>query len=177
MRILGIDPGLANTGFGVIEHSGQSSRFLTCGCISTPSGDALAQRLSRIHDGLAAVIDEWKPDAACIEHLFFSANVRTAISVAQGRGVCILATAKASIPIFEYTPLQIKQAIVGYGRASKAQVQKMVKALLALQHLPATDHAADALAVALCHAHQRHFTQLVDAAVHRDQRPAQPKGT
>ena len=164
MRILGIDPGLANTGYGIIDHDGQRSQFLAAGCIVTAADEAVSQRLRKIHDGLVAVIEEWKPEVACVEDLFFCTNVRTAISVAQGRGVAILATAHASLPVAEYTPLQIKQAVAGYGKATKEQVEKMVRAVLRLEQLPATNHAADALAVALCHAHSHKFQSLVVAA-------------
>ena len=165
MRIMGIDPGLANIGYGVIEHSGQQSKMLVNGAIKTEAGTPLAQRLKQIHDELLAVIEEWKPEVVCVEELFFCTNVKTAISVAQGRGVCILSSATANIPLAEYSPLEIKLAVVGYGKASKAQVLKMVKAILGLQEIPATDHAADALAVALCHAHSQKFTSLVNKAL------------
>ena len=167
MRILGIDPGLANTGYGVIDHMGQSSRLLTCGCIETASDTPLPQRLAAIHDGLAAVIEEWHPEVASLEQLFFCTNVKTAISVAQGRGVAILATAHARLALAEYTPLQIKQGVVGYGKATKAQVEKMVRAILGIHDRLPTSHAADALAVALCHAHSRRYATLVDQALSR----------
>ena len=164
MRILGIDPGLANVGFGVIEHAGGQSRLIASGCIVTEASVPLADRLKQIHDSLVDVIALHSPEAASIEQLFFCANVKTAISVAQGRGVCILATANAGIAFHEYTPLQIKLAITGSGKAGKAQVQKMVKALLNLREAPVSDHAADALAAALCHAHSWKFTRLAEAA-------------
>lgn len=167
MRILGIDPGLANTGYGVIEHTGQQSRLLASGCVHTASTQPLPQRLKMIHDTLAAVIEEWHPEVVAIEELFFCANVKTAISVAQGRGVCVLATAKANVPLAEYTPLQIKQAVVGYGKATKQQVEKMVKVLLGLHEVPTNDHAADALAAALCHAHGHRFEGMVQKALRR----------
>lgn len=160
MRILGVDPGLASVGYGVIEHDRGSSRLLVSGCISTRAGEPLSARLQVIYDTLQQVIAEWEPEVACIEQLFFCSNVRTAIAVAQARGVCILATANAKLRFAEYTPLQIKQGVVGYGKASKAQVQKMVKALLTLPEAPKTDHEADAIAVALCHAHSEKYTRL-----------------
>lgn len=165
MRILGIDPGLANTGYGVIEHTGQSSRMMTSGCIRTEAHEPLPQRLAKIHDTLVAVIDEWSPEVVCLEDLFFCKNVKTAMAVAQGRGVCILAASKARLEVAEYTPLQIKLAVVGYGKASKQQVEKMVKVLLGLSEIPSTNHAADALAVALCHAHSYHLAGLVQKAL------------
>ncbi len=164
MRILGIDPGLANVGYGVIDHEGQKSAMVVAGTVTTPAADPLPRRLKHIHDELAAVIAAHKPDVACLEDIFFCTNVRTAIAVAQGRGACILATAAADIPIAEYTPLQIKMAVTGSGKATKQQVEKMVRALLALKDVPRTDHAADALAVALCHAHSQRFQKLVTAA-------------
>ncbi len=165
---MGIDPGLASVGYGVIEHTGQQSRLLTSGTISTAAGQPLAQRLACIHDVLVATIEEWKPDVACVEELFFCNNAKTVIAVAQGRGVCMLATAKANLEIAEYTPLQIKQAIVGYGKATKPQVEKMVKAILGLHTALESNHAADALAVALCHAHSLRYTTLVGSALQRD---------
>jgi crossover junction endodeoxyribonuclease RuvC len=167
MKIIGIDPGLANTGFGVIEFTGQASRLLAAGDIVTRAGEHLPLRLKTIHDRLAAAIEEWKPDAAAIENLYFCTNVRTAISVAQGRGVCILATAAADIPLAEYTPLQIKLAVAGYGKATKQQVQKMVKAILGLRELPASSHSADAIAVALCHAHSQRYNRLLQQSTAR----------
>ena len=155
MRILGIDPGLANLGFGVIEHDrpGASPVHVSHGVIETSKTMPLAQRLRRIHEGLVAAIVEFEPDQVAIEQIFFAKNVKTAISVAQARGVAILATAETDLPMYEYTPLQMKQAIVGYGRASKMQVQMMVRVLLRLDEIPRPDHAADALAAALCHLH------------------------
>lgn len=167
MRVLGIDPGLAHTGYGVIDHLDQSSRMLAMGEIVTKADQELPARLKMIHDGLVEVIDRWKPEVACVESLFFCTNARTAIAVAQARGVCILATANAGIQVAEYTPLQIKQAVAGYGKATKQQVIKMVKALLSLQEMPKSDHMADALAAALCHAHGHHFERLVRDALRR----------
>lgn len=167
MKIMGIDPGLASVGYGIIEHSSQSSRMITCGTITTTPDKSLAQRLAHIHDALVAIIDEHRPEAAAVEDLFFCNNAKTVIAVAQGRGVCMLATAKRDVAVFEYTPLQIKQAVVGYGKASKPQVEKMIRAILCLQEAPSSNHAADALAIALCHAHSHRFTQLVDSTLQR----------
>ncbi|MCX7717678.1 MAG: crossover junction endodeoxyribonuclease RuvC [Candidatus Sumerlaeaceae bacterium] len=164
MRIIGIDPGLASTGYGVIDHDGQRSRLVTAGCIETIPTAPLAGRLRTIHDDLVAVIRETAPDCAAMEQLFFCTNVRTAISVAQGRGVAILATAASEIPLHEYTPLQIKQAVAGFGRATKQQVELMVRAMLRLGTKLDTTHAADALAVALCHAHASKFAEAVARA-------------
>ena len=157
---MGIDPGLASVGYGIIQHDEGRSHMLCSGCISTTPAQALSDRLRYIHDSLVALIDEWKPDAASIEQLFFCTNVRTAIAVAQARGVCILATARSGIEVVEYTPMQVKSGVVGYGKASKLQVEKMVKAILGLQEAPATNHAADALALALCHAHTQKYVRI-----------------
>ena len=164
VRIIGIDPGLANVGYGVIQHDRNRSCLLAAGTITTASTMETAQRLKMIHDGLAAVIETWQPSVAALEDLFFCTNVRTAISVAQGRGACILATANSQIELAEYTPLQIKMAVTGYGRATKQQVEKMVRVVLAQQEGAWSNHAADALAVALCHAHSMHFKVLATAA-------------
>lgn len=160
MRIMGIDPGLASVGYGLIDHDGTRSHLLASGCISTRPGELLPVRLRTIHDALVALIEEWHPQVASIEQLFFCTNVRTAIAVAQARGVCLLATARAGLEIAEYTPLQVKQGVVGYGKASKLQVEKMVKAILGMQELPQTSHAADALALALCHAHTQKYVKV-----------------
>lgn len=165
MRILGIDPGLANTGYGVIEHDGQRSIMLTNGCIETESTTALPLRLQQIYDELVLVIDKYRPSVACLEKLFFSVNVKSAMAVGEGRGVAILATAKANLPMAEYTPQQIKQAVTGHGGANKGQIERMVKVLLNLEQMPGTSHAADALAVAICHAHSHRYAQLVDASL------------
>lgn len=169
MRILGIDPGLANTGYGIIDHDGNRSRLVASGCIVTPAATSMALRLQQIHDELAIVVDKWKPDIAAVEQLFFAKNVTTAITVAQGRGVAILTLAKARIPLHEYSPMQIKQAITGSGKADKAQITHMVRALLRSDasddQSPATSHAGDALAVALCHAHSFRFREMTDSAL------------
>lgn len=158
MIILGIDPGLADLGYGVIEEAaapgrGRTLRHLAHGVIRTRAGEPTAKRLDQIYRGLSEVIERWKPDAAAVEELFFAANMKTAIAVAQARGAAILATALAGIPLGEYSPPQIKLAIAGTGRASKRQVQMMVKAVLAMPEMPEPDHAADGLAAAICHAH------------------------
>jgi len=162
MRIMGIDPGLAHTGFGIIDFLGSESRLLTSGDITTTPDEALAQRLRRIHDELAALIREWQPEAVAVESLFFCTNVRTAIAVAQARGVALLATAASGVAVHEYTPLEIKLAVAGYGKATKEQIKKMVRAILGIRELPRTSHAADALAVALCHAHSQRFQRIMD---------------
>ena len=151
MIILGIDPGFALTGYGVIDYTGNRLKMLEYGVISTKAGEKFSSRLLQIDAGIKALADKYHPDACAIEELFFNNNVTTAISAAQGRGVALTAAAGKGIPVYEYTPLQVKQNVVGYGRAEKKQVQTMVKMLLKLDTLPKPDDAADALAVALCH--------------------------
>lgn len=151
MRILGVDPGTAITGFGIIEVVGGKPKLVDAGVIRTPAKQALELRLETIYDELSEVIKETKPDEAAVEELFFAQNVTTAMSVAQARGVILLAIIKANIDHAGYTPLQIKQAMTGYGRADKNQIQQMVKAILELKEIPKPDDCADALAVALTH--------------------------
>ena len=152
MRILGIDPGIATIGFGIIDFNNSKYRFINCGIISTPAHTPLSSRLSTIYDDITELINAFRPDAVAIEELFFNTNITTGISVAHGRGVILLACAKAGIKIYEYTPLQVKQSVVGYGRAEKKQVMEMVKRLCCLKEEPKPDDAADAVALALCHA-------------------------
>ena len=154
MRILGIDPGTAITGFGVIDKVGSKLIFVDAGVIRTPKEDHMPARLATLFDELTQLIAEVRPDQAAIEMLFFARNVTTAITVGQARGVAILALEKAHLPLGEYTPLQIKQAVTSYGKADKAQVQQMVKTILKLKDIPKPDDAADGLAIAICHASQ-----------------------
>ena len=153
MIILGIDPGYALVGFGVIEKTANSVRMLDYGVIETTKDERMCDRITKVHKGINLLIDKYKPDAFAIEELFFKNNQKTAINVAMARGVTLLAATQkmGSNNLFEYTPLQIKQALTGNGRAEKAQVQYMVKAILNLKNIPKPDDAADALAVALCH--------------------------
>ena len=151
MTILGIDPGYATVGFGLVEGDRSRQRFIQCGAIRTPAGDPLAARLKQIYDDTCLLIQQFKPEAMAVEKLFFNKNEKTAIDVSHGRGVLLLAGETMGLPVFEYTPLQVKQAVTGYGRAEKEQVMEMVKRLLALKQIPKPDDAADALAVALCH--------------------------
>ncbi|HHV42717.1 MAG TPA: crossover junction endodeoxyribonuclease RuvC [Clostridiaceae bacterium] len=153
MIILGIDPGYAITGYGLVVKERGAIRALDYGIISTPAKTYFPLRLRSIHEGLVDLIDTVKPDCIAIEELFFSRNTTTAIGTAQARGVAVLAAAQAGIPVYEYTPLQVKMAVTGYGRAEKIQIQEMVKILLKLKKRPQPDDAADALAVAICHAH------------------------
>lgn len=152
MIILGIDPGLAQTGCGIISMRSNQPGILTYGVITTKKDQALPVRLKTIYEDIRELCREYKPNVAAIETIFFAANVKTAVAVAQARGVAILAIEESGTELAEYSPLQIKQAIVGYGRATKNQIQEMVKVLLSLDKLPRPDHAADALAVALTHA-------------------------
>lgn len=153
MIIIGIDPGFAITGYGILDYTGNRFRLLDVGAITTEAGLELSERLLVLNMRLDELISKYKPDAMAVEELFFNTNVKTAIKVGHGRGVALLSAAKAGIRVYEYTPLQVKQAVVGYGRAKKEQVQQMVKVLLNLDKIPKPDDAADALAVAICHAH------------------------
>jgi crossover junction endodeoxyribonuclease RuvC len=150
--VLGIDPGTANTGFGVVVTSGQRMAALDGGVIATDGREPLEKRLVRIHTRVSDLIREHKPQAVAIEDLFFGTNARSAFSVGQARGAVMLTAALHGIPAYSYTPQAVKQAVTGTGRAEKGQVQRMVQSLLALPDLPQPDHAADALAVAICHA-------------------------
>ena len=152
MRILGIDPGYGITGFGLVEGERGQFRLLRCGAITTPPHTDFPWRLSVIYNDMTELLRVAQPDAVAIEELFFGQNVTTGINVAQSRGVILLAIRQAGIPFFEYKPMQVKQAVVGYGNATKHQVQDMTKRLLHLQAMPKPDDAADAIAIALCHA-------------------------
>lgn len=156
-RILGVDPGLAATGFGVIAKQNGKWTVVEYGCISTAAKLPLEQRLHIIHQELSAVITKFQPATMAVEELFFAQNVSTAMVVSQARGVVLLTAAQHGLPVSSYTPLQIKQALVSYGRASKNQVQQMVKAVLGMDHIPQPDHAADALAAAICAAHSQTY--------------------
>ena len=151
MRILGIDPGFATIGFGVLESDRGSCRLLQYGTITTPAGMEFPQRLLMIHDDMCQLLDRFSPDVVAIEELFWGHNVTTGIGVSHGRGVILLSIAQRQIPIHEYTPMQIKQAVVGYGLATKQQVMDMTRRLLKMDQVARPDDAADAIAVALCH--------------------------
>lgn len=153
MIILGIDPGYAIVGVGVIEFNGNKFRIIDYYAITTDAGTPFEERLKIIYDGLNEVIEKYKPSHMAIEKLFFNDNAKTAIDVGQARGVIVLSAVNHGVEIFGYTPLQVKQAVVGYGRADKKQVQQMTRALLNLKEIPQPDDVADALAIALCHAH------------------------
>ena len=152
MRILGLDPGIATVGFGVIDSEKNRQKLVSCGVITTPANTALTSRLDRIYTDMEELIKTFHPDCMAIEELFFNTNITTGISVAQGRGVSLLCAFRCGLEIYEYTPLQVKQAVVGYGRADKKQVMDMVRRILNLAAVPKPDDAADALAIALCHA-------------------------
>ena len=162
--VLGIDPGTAITGYGLVWGEHDDLRLMEYGVITTASGTSLPQRLQEIYLRLTDLVQERQPAAAAVEKLFFSRNVRTALNVGQARGVALLAMANAELAIHEYTPLQVKQAVVGYGRATKAQVQEMVRMLLGLDSVPQPDDAADAIAVAICHIHSARMKSLARQA-------------
>ena len=161
LRILGIDPGLATVGFGVVDfEKNKAMKLVTCGVISTSAHTSLSSRLDRIFDDMNELISTFKPDAVSVEELFFNTNITTGIAVSHARGVLLLAAYKAGVPVYEYTPLQVKQSVVGYGRAEKHQVIEMVKRILNLPAAPKPDDAADAVALAICHA--RSCTSLLN---------------
>ena len=153
--ILGIDPGLANTGWGVIEQRGAKKRALAYGCVNTMPTEHVLTRLEHIYDEMLKIIERYKPIEVGIESIFFGANAKSALSTGQASGAVMIAAAKSSLSVSEYSPTQIKQVMVGQGRAEKQQVLSLVKAMLGLDHEPSPDHASDALAVALCHAKMR----------------------
>ena len=152
MVVLGIDPGVATVGFGIINETGGVIKPKSYGVITTPAGMRLALRLKQINNDVTELIKSFKPDAIAVEELFFNTNQKTALAVAHGRAAVILAGEEHGIPMFEYTPLQVKKAVAGYGHATKKQVMEMVKRLLAMESNPKPDDAADALAIAICHA-------------------------
>ncbi len=153
MIVLGIDPGYAIVGCGVVEYKSNHFRMLEYGAITTEAHTPFNERIEKIFDEAYALICKYKPDAMAIEKLFFNTNQKTAIDVAQARGALVLAAQKCRVPIYEYTPLQVKQSVVGYGRAEKKQVQEMTRVMLNLEKIPKPDDAADALAMAICHCH------------------------
>ncbi len=160
MIVLGIDPGTAITGYGLVREENGQGVAIAYGAITTPSDLPLPERLKLLHRDLGALIEQHQPDQAAVEQLFFNKNVRTALAVGQARGVTLLALAQANLPIYEYTPLEVKQAVTGHGRADKAQVQQMVTLLLSLSKVPRPDDVADALAIALCHLHSAKLRAL-----------------
>ena len=153
MIILGIDPGLAIVGWGVLDYNGSKFRVIGYGSLQTPAGMKTEDRLAAIYQGMIQLIDTYHPEQIAVEELFFNTNITTGIRVAEARGVILLAGRQKNVALFEYTPLQVKQAVAGYGRADKKQVITMVTSLLRLKEPPKPDDTADALAIAVCHAH------------------------
>ncbi|RKD23917.1 crossover junction endodeoxyribonuclease RuvC [Ammoniphilus oxalaticus] len=157
MRIIGIDPGIAIVGFGIIEKQGSRLIPIQYGCLRTKAHTPEPLRLKQIYEALTSILEKYQPEVMAIEKIFFNRNVTTAFSVGQARGVMVLAAEQAAMPVYEYTPLQMKQAVVGYGQAEKRQVQEMVKLLLHLKEAPKPDDTADALGIAITHAHSSHI--------------------
>ena len=153
MRVFGIDPGSVRTGYGCVEAVGNRHRMITCGAIAAPARAAFPERLLIIHRELASLLAAARPDCVAVENLFHATNVRSALQLGHARGVALLAAMEAGVPVVEYTPAEVKRAVVGYGRAEKIQVQRMMKLLLGLETLPTPHDAADALAIAVCHLH------------------------
>ncbi len=153
MRIFGIDPGADRTGYGCVETDGSRHRIVTCGAITAPASASFPDKLLQIHQRLAELLRQCRPESVAIESLFFAVNVKSALKLGHARGVAMLAAVEAGVAVVEYTPAEIKRAVVGYGRAEKPQVQQMVKLILGLPAVPTPHDAADALAVAICHAH------------------------
>jgi crossover junction endodeoxyribonuclease RuvC len=162
MRVIGIDPGIALTGYGIVEDAGNRRVMIDYGCIRTESGQDASMRLDRIYREIISLADKFRPDTMAVEKIFFNKNVLSAMQVSEARGVAVLAGSHAGLKVYEYTPLQVKQAVVGYGRAEKKQVQQMVAALLSLRVLPKPDDAADALALALCHLNSGRLQYLIE---------------
>ncbi|MDR1495380.1 MAG: crossover junction endodeoxyribonuclease RuvC [Clostridiales Family XIII bacterium] len=163
MRIIGIDPGYAILGYGVVDKAPNSYSLVECGVLTTDKGDPMPERLKRIYAMLMDVIAEFAPDAAAVEELFFNSNAKTAIKVGEARGAAILACANSGLTVYEYTPLQVKQAIAGYGRADKRQMQELVTRICGLSEVPQPDDAADAVAAAICHGNSAAFIERVAA--------------
>lgn len=160
MRILGIDPGYATTGFGLLHAAGSSYSLLQYGTVTTPPDLSFSQRLNMLFEDMTRLLEVTKPEAVAVEELFWGHNITTGIGVSHGRGVILLAIERAGVPLFEYTPMQVKQAVVGYGKAEKRQVMEMTRRLLKMDRIPRPDDAADAIAIALCHA--RSSTSLLN---------------
>ena len=165
MRVLGIDCGSRVTGYGVIDSNGADCIYICCGAIRSKSSDPLADRLKSIYKGIVQIIREREPQAAAFESLFYATNVQSALKLGHVRGVSMFAAAEANLPIYEYSPLEVKSAVTGYGRAEKPQVQQMVRALLKLNAPPQPYDASDALAVAICHIHTNRFNKSLAAHV------------
>lgn len=163
MRVFGIDPGSIRTGYGCVETDGRRHRLVLCGAIRAGDADTFPDRLSTIYRELSVLLRRCEPECVAVENLFHATNVRSALRLGHARGVAILAAVEAGVPVAEYTPAEVKRAVIGYGRAEKGQVQQMVKLLLGLEHAPQPHDAADALAVAICHVHARPIARRVNA--------------
>ena len=177
MRIFGIDPGSVRTGYGCVETDGSRARLVVCGAIAAPAGESFPQRLALIHRELTALLRACQPDCVAVENLFHANNVRSALKLGHARGVAMLAAIQAGCELAEYTPAEVKRAVVGYGRAEKPQVGQMVKLLLGMAQVPAPHDAADALAVALCHLHTGPHARAAAAAMVQDSRTAGPRSS
>lgn len=164
MRVLGIDPGSSITGYGIVEEADNRLLLYKCGAISTQGARSFSDKLKRIYDGLSDIISECSPDTAVVENIFLSKNVKSAIKMGHARGVAILSCVNANLSVYEYTPLEIKMAVVGYGAAEKAQVQQMVKRLLNLDEMPESEDASDAIAAAICHIHSAKVRGIIEKA-------------
>ena len=160
MRILGIDPGIAIVGYGVVDKEGNRYKTVAYDAVTTKAHTPLEERLKIVYEGVNEIIQLYKPDVMSIEELFFNNNAKTALTVGQARGVIILAAVQNNLPIYEYTPLQVKQALTGYGRACKSQIQQMMKSMLGLECIPKPDDVADALAIAVCHGNSVRFNSI-----------------
>jgi crossover junction endodeoxyribonuclease RuvC len=173
--VFGIDPGSERTGYGCVETDGRRHRLVTCGAIAAAAGDSFPSRLARIHRELSAQLSACHPDCVVVENLFYASNARSALKLGQARGVALLAAVEAGCEVVEYTPAEVKRAVVGYGRADKRQVQQMIKLLLGLERAPSPHDAADALAVAICHVHSGlRLRAATDDALRASNRGAQP---
>jgi len=179
VRVFGIDPGSERTGYGCVETDGRRHRLVVCGAVSAQTGDDFPTRLARIHRELSRLIATCRPDCVAIENVFYATNVRSALKLGHARGVAVLAAVQAGCRVAEYTPTEVKRAVVGYGRAEKTQVQQMVKVLLGLDRAPSPHDAADALAVAICHVHEDALTSRLSVrsvAAESGVRPAAGRG-
>jgi crossover junction endodeoxyribonuclease RuvC len=173
VKVFGIDPGSERTGYGCIETDGSRHRLVTCGAIHSAASATFPERLLAIHTRLSALLADCRPDSVAIESLFHAANVRSALKLGHARGVAMLAAVEAGVAVVEYTPAEIKRAVVGYGRAEKTQVQQMIKLLLGLEEVPSPHDAADALAVAICHVHALPPARIADVvAISRTRKAA-----
>jgi len=162
LLVLGIDPGTATTGYGLVEEDDGDFHLVKCGVVSTPAGMPLEKRLLLLYDELSRIVANYHPEEMAVEEVFFGKNVTTAIAVSHGRGIALLVAAQNGIPVFSYKPAEIKQSVAGYGNADKHQMQTMIKMLLSLEQVPKPDDAADAVAVAICHIQQNRYRSLVE---------------